>query len=471
MAATRVRSTRLVWAGFGLTALLVATVLVQALRRPDDPESGFDADFVALALTSAAVLVAVFAVGAFTRRIGLDLRGGFAWVVGAVSLLLGLVPWWVLTAGNAELAAALYRGLQVPQGIIPLWDLTLVMKSIDCASYGFDVFAEGNGCLQDPAIYGPGVLWLQYVPLGLFSADRVDLLGVLAMLVSSLALVWLARASEGIGQVVLLVAAIGAPWQLLLERGNVEAALLWGACAAVILVRRWDRLWAWWLAAAVIWFLGTWKYYPFAMGLMLVPALRLRRGWTVLVGYAVATTVFMALAWESFQFSSSSNTAMVDIRDLVVLGRVPVVARMLGGEVGTGIHAADLLVFAAALAAVAWGVAVGLATRRRLVHPAMLAIGGSATFLAPVLVAGFGWAYKAPLLLLCVPLAAALVRSARGALVASSVVVLALIAICSFVVVNTMLATLSGVVAASFCAGLAAVLLVRAVRPARPATA
>ena len=101
----------------------------------------------------------------------------------------------------------------------------------------------------------------------------------------------------------------------------------------------------------------------------------------------------------------------------------------------------------------------------------MLAIGGSATFLAPVLVAGFGWAYKAPLLLLCVPLAAALVRSARGALVASSVVVLALIAICSFVVVNTMLATLSGVVAASFCAGLAAVLLVRAVRPARPATA
>lgn len=449
---------------------MLAVVLGAAIRRPEDPANGFDADFIAFAFMSAAVLAVVFGTAAFTRRATLDVGGGFPWLVGAVSVVLSTVPWWLVASGRADAAGVAYRALQVPQGIIQFWDLSLVMKSIDCSAWGFDVFAAGNGCLRDPTIYGPGMLWLKFVPFGIFSAANVGWLGVLALLVSSLVLVWLARSSEGPGRVVLLVAAIGAPWQLLLERGNIEAVLLWGACAVVILVRRWDRLWAWSLAAAVIWLLGTWKYYPFAMGLMLIPALRLRRGWTVLAGYALATAVFLAIAWDNFRFSSQSNTAMIDIRDGVVLGRIPVVLRMLGGEAGTGIHAPDVLVFALATVALGWGVAVGLATRRRLVQPAMLAIAGSAMFLAPVLVAGFAFAYKAALLLLCVPLAAALTRSARSVLVASSVAVLALIAICSFVVVNTMLATLSGIVAASFCAGLAAVLLVRSVRTARPTT-
>ena len=59
--------------------------------------------------------------------------------------------------------------------------------------------------------------------------------------------------------------------ELLLERGNLDAVVLWSAVAAVILVRRWNSLWAWSIAAALIWVMGTWKYYPFAMGLMLLP--------------------------------------------------------------------------------------------------------------------------------------------------------------------------------------------------------
>ena len=443
------------------TFALTAVVLVQALRRPDDLESDYDGGFVASSVVAAAVLLAVFLTALFTRRFTFDLRREFPWLVGGVSLLLAFVPWSMVNAGRTEFASAFYRGLQLPQGIVPFWDMRLVLESIDCAHYGFDVFAPNNGCLLDPAIYGPGVLWLQYVPFRAFSEDHAVGLGLVALLVSSLLLVWLARSSEGPGQVVLLVAALGAPWQLLLERGNFEAALLWGACTVVILVRRWDRLWAWSLAAAVIWFLGTWKYYPFAMGLMLLPVLRLRRGWTVLAGYAIASSAFMIIAWDNFRFSTQSNTDMVDIRDFVTLGRLPVVVRMLGGEVGTGIHVPDVLVFAVAIAAVAWGVAVGLSVRRSLVHPAMLAVAGSAMFLAPVLVAGFGFAYKAPLLLLCVPLVAALTRSARPIVVASSVAVLALIAIVSFVVVNTMLATLAGVIAASFALGMSLVLLVR----------
>jgi hypothetical protein len=268
------------------------------------------------------------------------------------------------------------------------------------------------------------------------------------------------------------VAAAAAPWQLLLERGNIDAAVLWCACAVVILVRRWDRLWVWWIAAALIWLVGTWKYYPFAMGLMLIPAVRLRRGWTVFVGFGVATLVFMVLTWDNFRFSSQSNSNMVDYGDFVVLGRVPVVARMLGTVVGAGgIQLGDALLFLLALAAVVWGVAAGLATRRSLVHPAMLAIAGSSLFLASVLVAGFGWGYKAAFLLLCVPAVAALTRSSRAVLASSSVAILALIAIQSVVVWNTVMATLSGIVAAGFAFGLAAALIAKAVRPAARTTA
>jgi hypothetical protein len=48
--------------------------------------------------------------------------------------------------------------------------------------------------------------------------------------------------------------------------------------ASVILVRRWDQLWAWFIAAGLIWIVGTWKYYPFALGLMLLSG-----GWMILL--------------------------------------------------------------------------------------------------------------------------------------------------------------------------------------------
>ncbi|MEI8083280.1 MAG: hypothetical protein WCI74_15690, partial [Actinomycetes bacterium] len=169
--------------------------------------------------------------------------------------------------------------------------------------------------------------------------------------------------------------------------------------------------------------------------------------------------------------SSQSNSNMVDYGDFVVLGRVPVVARMLGTSVGAGgIQLGDALLFLLALVAVVWGVAAGLATRRSLVHPAMLAIAGSSLFLASVLVAGFGWGYKAAFLLLCVPVVAGLTRSSKAVLASSSVAILAMIAIQSVVVWNTVMATLAGIVAAGFAFGLAAALIAKAVRPDRPMT-
>lgn len=458
----------LVIAGYATTAALLVLALAQVLRSLTDPANTSAPGYLPLAYAATAVLIAVFGVGAFVRRVDLTLGRFFPWLVGLVSVVVSLVPWWVVWTQRVDLGGIIYRGLRVPQGIVQFWDLVLPMKSIDCASWGFDVYAENNGCLQDPSIYGPGVLWLRFVPFDLFSEKYVTGLGVAAMLVSSLMLVWLARNSAGLGQVVLLVAAVGGPWLLLLERGNLDAVVLWTAVAAVMLVRRWNGLWAWSIAAGLIWLMGTWKYYPFAMGLMLLPVLRLRRGWTVLVGFVVATAAFMILTWDNFRFSTQSNTNMIDYGDFVVLGRVPVVARMLGTVVGAGgVQAGDVILFLLALAAIGWGAAVGWSTHRRLVHPAMLAGAGAALFLASVLVAGFGYGYKATFLLLAVPALAALTRSARPALVSSSAVVLILLGVSSVVVWNTVLATFAGVIVAGFAAGLAVVLIVRSVWPRR----
>jgi uncharacterized membrane protein len=275
----------------------------------------------------------------------------------------------------------------------------------------------------------------------------------------------LARSSRGIGQIVLLIAAVGGPWLLLLERGNIDAVILWVAVVSALLVSKiglksgsgWRVLWPWVAAAMLIWIVGTWKYYPFALGLMLLPALRIKRGWVVVVGFAVASAGYVIATWSNFQFSSQSNSNMIDYGDFVVLGRIPVAARML--EYG------DALFFALAVIALAWGIFVGRSVNQlgRFPHKnipfAMLAAGGSALYLASVLIAGFGYGYKAVFLLLAIPLLSRWVGSPTRAISASSLLIIIFVAIESFVVWNTVLATTVGVVAAAFSLGAAGSLL------------
>ena len=409
-------------------------------------------------LVAAAVLTIIFLAALFARNVTIKFGRGFPWVVGGVSLAGALVPWLFAALGRPDLAMGVYRGLQVPQGWVQFWDLSATSYQIDCAGQGFDVFDLSNGCTSG-FMYGPGILWFQVLPGSL--SNHVATVGVLAMVVSSLMLIWLARSTRGVGQIVLLIAAIGAPWQLLLERGNIDMVVLWVACATVILIRRWNHILPWAIAAAGIWFVGTWKWYPFALGIMLLPVLRLRRGWTVLVSFILASSLFVFVHWEALRFSSAQNERITFLGDWVALGRVPVVARMAGGEVGIGLGTADLMLLVLGVVSVAWGAAVALCSRRRLIHPSMLAAGGSGIFLAVILAGGFGWAHKATFLLLCVPLVVELSRSPRPVLVASASAALMLIAVTSFVVINPVLATLAGVVAAGFSLGLAGVFLAR----------
>jgi len=274
------------------------------------------------------------------------------------------------------------------------------------------------------------------------------------MIVSSLVLLWLARQSSGLGQITLLVAAFGAPWLLLLERGNIDAVVLWVAAGVVFATRRWNRLWVWWVAALAIWIVGTWKYYPFALGLLLLPALSIRRGWTVIVSYLLASVGFVIVTWSNFRFSSSSNSNMIDFGDYVVLGRIPVVARMWGTDVaGSGLQLGDLVLVALTIAAVVWGASVARSTRRVRVDLGVLAAGGSALYLASVLVAGFGYGYKATFLLLVVPLVSVAIGVSRRIVASSSLAIVLLIGVESVVVWNTVLVTIAGLVVAGFGLG------------------
>ena len=450
----------------GATVITSAAILVQILRNPVGPDS-FLPDLTSSALTATAVLLIAFTLPLLIRRLRIGTSRWLPWLVGAVSASLSLAVWFLVATGHDSKAAALYAGLRIPKPpfVVEFWDLSLVLKSIDCASYGFDVYAAKNGCMQDASIYGPGTLWLQYVPFRVFSEGSAPALGVVAIIISSLALVWLARFSTGRGQLVLLIAAVGSPWLLLLERGNFDAFVIWAAVVTIILARRWNTLWSWLVAAAILWLMGTWKYYPFAMGLMLIPALRIKRGWSVLVAFAVASSGFVLLTWENFRFSASANAGMVDVRDFVVLGRIPLVARMLDAvPPGSSLQGGDLLVFALVGLAVVWGVLVGLSVARPRVDEAMLAIAGSSLFLISIVMSGFGYAYKAVFLLIAVPMLSRLgARKSRAALY-SSLVMLMLVGICSIVVWNTTLATLAGVIAAAFAFGASATLLVRGVR-------
>ncbi len=454
----------------GITSALVLVIILMVILSATDPANTGAAGYLPLAYSAFAVVLAAVIVSAFVRRVRVHVSAGFAWIIGAVSFVVSFVPWWGLAGGNPDLGVLIYRGLKVPQGIIQFWDLSLVMQSVDCARWGFDIYAENNGCLADPSIYAPGMVWLRFIPFDLFSEANVAVLGVIMMVISSLVLLSLARSSRGFGQIVLLIAAVGGPWLLLLERGNIDAVILWVAVVSALLIARfgfrepsgagWRVLWPWVVAAMLIWIVGTWKYYPFALGLMLLPALRIKRGWVVVVGFAVASAGYILATWSNFQFSSQSNSNMIDFGDFVVLGRIPVAARML--DYG------DVLFFALAVIAFTWGVFVSRSVIQlgRFPHKntvfAMLAAGGSALYLASVLIAGFGFGYKAVFLLLAIPLLSRWVGSPTRVIAASGLLIIIFVAIESFVVWNTVLASTVGVVAASFALGAALFLLLAA---------
>jgi len=438
-------------------ALVAVFVLGVASRAVEDPASP-GPTVASLAMTATVILLLAFAIPTAFLKVDVQVTRWWPWLVGGVSGGLALLGWALVVISPAT-GAAVYRAIRLPQGIVQFWDLRLTLETVDCSRWGFDVFQENNGCLADPSIYGPGITWWRF-GFGVLSEPNTTVLGVLLILVTSGALLWVARRSSGLAAVVLVVAAAGAPWQLMLERANIDALILVIAVLAVWLTSRWSTYWAWALAAAGIWTAGTWKYYPFVLAVLLLPALRLRRGWIVLAGFVTATAVFFVLTWNNVLLSLAASSGMADLGDYVVLGRIPIIARL--PEVwGFG----DFLFAAICVAAIAWGVFLGrvrqpLASSSRIPVWVLLALAGALLYLSSVALTGFAYGYKAAFLVLLIPglrIRAQLPRAATW----STLVAVALLVISFVVVWNTVLATLAGVVAAGISLGTATYVLLR----------
>ena len=463
-------SSRFVLIFGALTYLFAALVLGSVIVRSTDET--VNPSVPALGLTALIVVSAAFFIPSLLRRFSLEVLPRTAYVIAGLSALLSIGPWLITALGHGSVATAIYQGLRIPQGPVQFWDLNLVLQSVDCSQAGVDVYAANNGCLADPSIYGPGTLWLGFVPGDIFSASNSTWLGGIALVISTAMVLWLARNSTGLGQMALLVSVLGAGWLLILERGNFDLFVMWIAVLVVVIVRRWPTLWSWGIAASLIWLAGTWKYYPFVLGIMLIPLLFVRRGWLVFGGFVIATLAFAVLTWSNVQLSLDANSDMVDLGDFVVLGRVPLVARMLGGDGASATYGwPDLIVLGLGLVALVWGAvwmwSRGGAGLRGIsdqgVHLAGLAAGGSALYLISVLVGGFGYAYKASFLLLLIPFLSRPANSASPRFFVPSAISLVLIAVGVVVVWNTALATSAGVIAAAFALGAAGVVLMKPV--------
>lgn len=408
---------------------------------------------------AAVALLFAFAAPAFVGTIRFVAPTWVAWLAGGLSAVLAVALWALVAAGLSPLAWSLYGGLHVLRGAESFSDLGWVLRWLDC-----------SGCAEQNPNYGSTLLLLK-APLGwILTASHQAALGVIGILAMSAALVWLALRSAPVGRLVLLAVSFSGAWLLLLDRANLDEFAILVPVLAVLLLRRWDRLWTWWVVAGLVFVLGTWKYYPFALGLLLLPALRLRRGWTVVGAYAVAAAVFMLTSWESFRRSADTYATFTVVEDFPAVGRIPIVVRMVGGMSPLPTSVAVIVLGLLVLAVAWWGWCTARAcstspTGSFRQSDAVLALAGSGAFLASCFVGGFGFAYKVAFLLLSVPMLARLTLSGSRIVLYSGLVMAVLIVIPHVVNYRILTASLASLIVGSFALGLALAATWRVVRP------
>lgn len=398
-------------------------------------------------------------VPAFISRVDIHIPRWIPWAVGALSLLLTTVLWSLVASGRDALAWAAYGGLQVLRAPVNFNDLNWPLRWLDCGQ-----------CSSEQVQFGPALTWLEPATGGLVNASWTTPLGFLLALVMVLVLVVLIRRSNGRGALVLLLAAVGPAWLLQQDRANTDGLVFLVIVLGAWLVARRDTLVSWSGLAVAIWLFGALKFYPLAIGLVLLLALRLRRGWLVLLGFTAASAALMALSWQEFQASSAWNALRnTVVFDFPAYGRVMVTARM-GSLSGEGwLTPGSALFLALAVAAGWWGWSWARTLRSQSLTQPVMAIGGSTVFLAAILIGGFGYMYKGIFLLPLIPLLA-LPRGSRPGRLAlyTSLFATVLIALAVTLAYSSVLTTLAGVTAASLGLGAGLYEVVRLLRSAQP---
>lgn len=402
---------------------------------PKGPDSGGRPALLALLLVAFVPL--------FVTRIRLRRFSWLPFLVGFVSVTLPSALWFLVASGRDAAAWSAYGGLQVLRGRQNFNDLGWVIRSISC-----------GGCSDQNTNYGPGIAWLDTWTFHLIQPSFTPVVGFALIILASLALVWLMRNSTSLAWPVLALTAISSSWLLLLDRGNLDVIAFLLSIGAVFIIRRKDSLTWWFVIAAGIWILGTWKFYPFALGVILILALRIRRGWTVLVAFTVATAVFLIANWHSIVASSQGNSDALVIFDFPATGRLPIVARLVKEfSPATNPLLPNVILLLLALLAVSWGwtFAHGIPVANK--SEGILAAAGASIFLASTFVAGFGFAYKNAFLLLTIPLIALASKVRSPAMLYSAICMLSLIAISLIVAYSILLVSLASLIAAAFAFG------------------
>lgn len=432
------RNAKWPWFVVAGTWLLVVVILLKVLVTGaliDGADSG--------GRTAALVLAIVGIIPLFIQEVRLLVPRWLPWAIGGISVLTSGILWLLVISGRDSLAWSAYGGLQVLRAKQPFNDLAWVLRSIDC-----------GGCSSESTGYGPGILWVKSITLGLVNPALTHPLGLTMVLFLGVGLVWVARNSAPRGQLLLLLTSVGCGWLLLLDRANLDALAFLLPILAIILMRRWNSLWSWGLLAGLIWIFGTWKYYPFALGVLLIPSLFIRRGWIVFTAFVTASSAYMLVYWSEFVDSSAQNGGVVVLGDFPGFGRLPIIARMTSHfEMDRQPLLANILVLCLCLAAFVWGLNFSRHLKSRNIANHLLATSGSIAFLAAALVAGFGFAYKSAFLLLLVPLMSLPVRRSGRFPLYTSLVCLILIGIPVLVGYSILLTSLASLLAASIGLG------------------
>lgn len=448
------RRDRWIWATAAATFATVGVILVGVLRHGQaSAVDGYTTETGGRA--AALAFLAVGALPWFVTRLDLRVPRWLAWVAAALSFGLTTALWMLVHWGFDGAAWSLYGGLQVLRGRREFSDLSWNINWLDC-----DLCSE-----WDPH-YGPTLALLNPLTGSTIAPSWVIPLGLLLAAAASVGLVWMFRLSGERGRVALLIAAFSPAWLLLLDRANFDILVVLTVLFGAWLIRRRDTMTSWSVFAALIWVNGTLKYYPFAVGIALLPAIRLRRGWVLLVGFLLAAVAYMGFAWGDFRDSAAWNEMHVVLWDFPAYGRFIVIDRLVGlyAASPTALWATSALVALVVLFSVVWGWTwAGSVPSRSVVLP-VLALGGSAVFLASVLVGGFGAGYKGAFLALALPILALPGKARSRPALYTSIVSLLLAVIALTVAYNSLLSTLAGLVVAGVASGAGLALVLRHIR-------
>ena len=436
------RHNRLNWAAVGATWLFILVILGMILLAGSQTEGGI-ANSNSGGNTAALVLAAIAILPLFISQIRFVTKRWIPWVIGGISLALGIAMSFFSLVGPQMLAWSMYGGLQVLKAGQSFNDLAWILR-----------WAECDGCEAEDPGYGQGVLWIKPLTFGQVDEQWAIPLGFALIVILSAVLYWLARSSSPGALPLYALAGVSSAWLLLLDRANVDSLVFLVPVVAVLVYRRNNYLVAWTILAAAIWWLGTWKLYPFGLGILLMPALFLKRGWLVISGFLIAVFAYLVVQFTEIGELFSNNQVSLMIEDFPAFGRTPIVARMGEGyDTSSLLALPNVLVIALAVSALIWGFLFTKSLNTADLSKGMLAIGGSGIFLTNVLVGGFGFAYKGPFLLLAAPLLALGLASRNKFVLYSAITSMLLIALSLVLSYSILLTSLASILVVSLAAG------------------